>query len=1040
MIKRSLWLSVIALGLLAVGFLPGAAVSASPLSPTDTQETSNPLATVSVGPVHNGWQAHLELSAKPEALQVKLNGKRANHLFIPGKGTQDARLAPDDGLRYGRNVLEVIAVSKGRTYPTETVIFRVERRQPLASAGRDQAVRVYSPVRLDGRRTRNLSLRKQMSWRIVRAPEGSKAQLLNVQSLRTGFTPDVNGAYQIELTIRDRKTGAVGRDLTTVSVYPNYPPIGIGIETMAAQPDKPWGNWEIKIGTNCAPDILGCPPNTLETLNQVRSFPYLDGYPVQLLILDRKTLEVLNEPGQGQRHFKGNSGDVQNIINDIRGYSAGPVKPLVILTALPTDTLADFTPALQTIISTAAVPWVGFSQSGWSAVGIYQEVGARGPYGNLNTGGDDIGQANLKGYLQQSLYLSQTGSAYVGYNFVAGGYAAFNTAKSATPTTNEMLINGVTYEAAPLPGGCTGGFQLVVLDARTLQPSAAMPVNQTFSTNCGATDTSSQIEALASNLNTMVGSGEFSQLPLSVFLQSIGTPIAPCNDALLATAAAQLSVPIEQLGGVADAFNKSIEMGSCANPGTPGYAMAGSNMLLNDAPTGAQIGVYAPEASGSAPGMAGQPVFLEGLLQLNYLWRYAPVAGAAAKTLVGELPAAVYQPSVTWPHSTKPGEQDVLECISSALGLTYVSGSACYTPAFNNVRAAYCDPAYLNKRLSNASACASYIDYVNVMADLKREFNALGNVNPAITQYTNLYQDAGNKCGGFCIQSTVQEVVTTLTDTIGTSRLNLKVAGFWTGLVADAIKLAATLTTGVVGLGVVGALGSLAAPVMVAFDGSNDLGPIVNTTGNELAKDMSSSYYQVGQQFGTFGDILASDSGKLAIANTLLIDYNGGIGEKTLIANMQNAIQRYAYGRLLGAIYQGYGLIPDSQNPSNPGGGPSNYECSGGWSSQTPFQTDPGSKDLSYVDFTFRNGFPNLNPPVPTLPVYGAAPGGYGGAPFFLVIAYNDGGYMNHVVAPPGLMRPLFEANGLGEWPAWFFRHNFRQVGWHCSGENMAGQ
>ena len=102
----------------------------------------NPLDSVSVGPMNGSWQAQLELTADADELRGTLNGQRVTHLFKKTlKGTQVVRLAPDDGLRFGRNVLKVAAVYQHRIYPTQTVEFAVDRTRPLASAGRDRQVR-----------------------------------------------------------------------------------------------------------------------------------------------------------------------------------------------------------------------------------------------------------------------------------------------------------------------------------------------------------------------------------------------------------------------------------------------------------------------------------------------------------------------------------------------------------------------------------------------------------------------------------------------------------------------------------------------------------------------------------------------------------------------------------------------------------------------------------------------------------------------------------------------------------------------------------
>ena len=132
-----------------------------------------------------------------------------------------------------------------------------------------------------------------------------------------------------------------------------------------------------------------------------------------------------------------------------------------------------------------------------------------------------------------------------------------------------------------------------------------------------------------------------------------------------------------------------------------GYALAGGTSLLQDASKGGEVGIYALEASGAATestfeAPSDAPIFIDGVLKRNYLWRFTPVVGAAANTAVGDLPVLLYGTASSWPDNGITDTRalnDALSYISCHLGLIYDKSSRCYKPSFPNVRAEYCTDA-----------------------------------------------------------------------------------------------------------------------------------------------------------------------------------------------------------------------------------------------------------------------------------------------------------------------------------------------------------
>lgn len=1002
-------------------------------SPAVAKRGGSPVSCLVVHKVRDGWQASLSLTSEPDELRVTLNGTQANGLFRTGiLGSQTARLAPDDGLVHGRNVLTVVAVRDGVTYPRRPVIFYVAPWQILASAGPDGRSRAHAPISLDASASLGLSPRHRVNWRIIEAPQGSTATLSAPSTLSPIFTPDRNGVYLVELRVRDPATGRLGRDVTTVSARPNYPPIGVGIETIAPYD----GGYAIVIGTNCAAEVAGCPPD--EAPGQVQVYPYQSGYPVQLLILAREDLSLL-----WSSSYAGNGGDAVNVVTAIQNISsartkAGYSKPIVILSALdgPWEISTDFQSlSLPTILSKTNFQqynntWFNMvtNNPGWSAVGIAIDANTAGPAGYLNPQFPAWPQGNLTGYLQ----FDPTAGIY---NFVPGEYAAFNTAAGSSSASNTMEIDGTTFTSDDL-GSCLGGFHLVVLEASTLEPeqnpNPVIPPNQTFLTNCGSdtNDCSADpnngcaIDSLANTLNTAQERG------VLLFLQSIGTPIASSTQ-MQKLAAVALSPAIDALGGVGDAFNKSI-----SDPDSPSYALVGGGFLLSDAPIGTQQ-AFGLEASGAAG--ASQPAYLDGLLKRSQLWRFTPVAGGSWPTQAAVLPQIVYQAPVDWPYST-PEYQATMECISEAMAINGDYSAGCYQPANNNVRAAYCDPDIDWSELNSEaveSACGSKPSFTDVLDQLLVETGVQGQpgignlpqLHSTIVQYQTLYTSQQTD-SGIGLKKQVQDVLNALTAAPDPLNSALPVAGFWGTLITDSLDVVSAggelVEQEVPGLGLFAALGHLVSDFLVGDTGASQLGAIIDTTADEVATQLQNRYTNAANSLTSYQDIIRSDYGKLS-ASFALPQFNSTT-EASIIRYMQKGVQRFAYGRMLGASYNAYGLLPTDQNTPWPDSmvdpilSPDGYICQGELSESTPFSSGMDSLGQSWVNFTYQNWLPPMG-------IYG--PEVYpNDAPFLLVLGREEGD--SYSLPSDDTMTPVFDpvdGTGLGAWPTWFFRRNFDQVG-----------
>jgi hypothetical protein len=840
----------------------------------------------------------------------------------------------------------------------------------------------------------------------------------------------------------------------------NYPPIGAGVETIAEQPG---GGYAIVIGNNCTAEMLDCTTYT---------FPY-GSNPIQLAILDRTTLTPLCV-----ETFAGSAADAATATNAINSWSASN-EIVVILAALPTSNLNQIDVSWRGVIS-SIVPEPGtsyyngsliFNIGGWSAIGVPATSGAPGPVGQINTGrADTYGGlnpvGNLSGYLQK-----QPGSQ--SWIFTTGGFAAFNTSSSRTETSNTMRIGDTDYPSPPLTGtneatcqtgsdgSAPGGFHLVVLNAGTLSalpPSWGTP-SQTFGTNCGDPDTDIDgIDALATALGKALGyqggggsNGGAGSGGALVFLQSIGTPIVPTQFSQQQEEAARAISPlIEQLGGVADAFNKSWWFGGTAS-GSPGYALAGSTALLGDAPSGAQVGVYGSEASSAAPG-AKSPVLLDGLLKRNYLGRYEPVAAASvAGAAPALLPTTVYQPSQPWLYSgeTSTSIKGALTWFSNELGLEYDSASSCYEPAYPNVRFEYCDT---NPKAGSWDVLASNVmnetlfpfpgeaacncqedDWKNVRKQLSSEMTWVHYIQTGLTTGGLSLNDALTDSSSAAYID-LEATANTVLDAVDMANSSAAVVGFWVTLASNALKFAKNFASSDglgPALGIFSTIGPLAEN-LAALDSNTTLGQI-QTTAKELPSELSSRFIAATNQLGLFQSIIVSDYGKLQALGTATVFQGDPFTNDVLQQQILNGVKLFAYGRLLGSGYNGWGLLPDSNNPGYPSS-PAAYSCfdNDSFEEVNPFESnDDGSVDLNWNGFTYPN---LLSGPLAV----------YGGNPNLLALGSKRyDAYIHYSTIPTEVMEPVVAGSGaspsgLADWDVWFFRHNFTQSGFKCSDLNAS--
>ncbi|MDH3308011.1 MAG: PKD domain-containing protein, partial [Acidimicrobiia bacterium] len=113
---------------------------------------------------------------------------------------------------------------------TITITVNEVNLAPVADAGADQTVTVGTLVTLDGSGSNDADLPPQLltyAWSIVSAPDGSIASLADANAVAPSFTPDVDGAYLVELIVNDGLVDSVADSVTITAGAVDLPPTAV---------------------------------------------------------------------------------------------------------------------------------------------------------------------------------------------------------------------------------------------------------------------------------------------------------------------------------------------------------------------------------------------------------------------------------------------------------------------------------------------------------------------------------------------------------------------------------------------------------------------------------------------------------------------------------------------------------------------------------------------------------------------------------------------------------------------------------------------
>ncbi len=144
--------------------------------------------------------------------------------------------------RFGDYVLQLIVNDGFVNSPPDTVTIRTANRPPTAHAGPDQNVTTGALVTLDGSLSVDpdgQAITKQ--WAFTSVPPGSAAILAGATTNHPTFTPDVDGAYAVALTVTD-SLGLSATDSVSIVASSAPAPVVVTVAATDANASEPGAN------------------------------------------------------------------------------------------------------------------------------------------------------------------------------------------------------------------------------------------------------------------------------------------------------------------------------------------------------------------------------------------------------------------------------------------------------------------------------------------------------------------------------------------------------------------------------------------------------------------------------------------------------------------------------------------------------------------------------------------------------------------------------------------------------------------------------
>jgi hypothetical protein len=847
-------------------------------------------------------------------LRAWLNGHRLRAAALGSGSRRRLVLDGDEGLRFGRNRLSLLGFHEAGRFDLERRNLVVRRTRPIPAAGRDRRARLGHSVKFDARRSRatHPGRRLAFSWRIVRAPDGSKARIRGAHGARPRLRPDKVGTYRARLAVREV---AAGRRAASVAASRR----STATVTVAAVPDIPPGGVPITVINDASGDLrLGPPVNELITPR---------GPGVQLYVFDRSDLRFRSDLS---RAYAPDLDGMQSLAQDVSGLSAGE---LVSIAAPPgqgssfqvqdpaavgflNKALASIGAPSPVEGSVANPPPQGFSAVGVPGLPCCEATINPG----LSLAGRD-GVVRTNGALKGFLRPDSSGN----YTYVDGDYVPFDTvAPGTTPTEAVISVGGSSYSSGTLSPG-QGGFYVLALDAGTL----AKKSDGTWVVSGPGVD-STNLPNTLSEMHQVLQTYVDDPSTL-VFIQSVGTVDRDAADAGAVAEWNQVRDDQTALGGHGYYLN-AVDGDACDGCGS--YAFVGPA----NAPT--FLSQWAMTASPWATGSPGQ---LSGLLGRNPQSQFYPkIAGTQAAVDIG-LPEVASAEPVPWPQRDSD-HRDALACVASAMGLSMPIEDNYYSNA--NIQWGQLADTLKGMSADDCQEGVSAQAFEDVKDQLALEWLYVPTIQNGLIP--NLQSPLLADQGG--IQANFSDVVQAVQSAV-TPPDSASVDANGGQIAIDVLWIASYIPA------VGDAAGLLAGGMQLALDISNndDGSPIVTdfqTAVRSLADDVVNDYQAVYDQLGAIGDVLVSDWGRLSTAaRNADGDWSWDRGTDTPRARdaLTTATKKLSFETLFPVVYATYRF--GDQQVSEAG----NYVCyqypegSDPFEPFNPFENEPEGGNLVVV-------------------------------------------------------------------------------------------
>jgi hypothetical protein len=799
----------------------------------------------------------LELGSVPHRLRVRLNGRLVG-AALAGRILRTGTLGADDGLRFGRNRLEVLAWHRSGRWDAERRTIVVSDARPIPAAGRPRRIRAGKRIRLDARRSRPSRSGAPLAfrWRLAGPGARRRARLTGARSARPLLVTRRPGRVRVALTVTERGAGRRARaaqaavsDDASVVVVPDLPPMGIPLQAGGTTPPS------ITLGDQRF--VFGKFP--LDPDNPGR--PDFEGA-VHIVVIDRETLEVVDRRWLG---LQANGEEYQAAYQDVSTSPDAKERHLLWVAFGPPGCCGG---------PRGGIPNDGFSELLY--VGTRRSDGS--PLGFRNWGGTtrDFHTVGARPGAER-VWLQQDNRGL--FSVVPTNQVTIDSSSASTATENTIALSDrfgsppATYRSEIRPG--TSGFQLMAFDRFALDPcsncgEAGPAYPKAFAVNTGDLDADRVAQqALAADLRAALDAGAF------IVLQSIGAP-RPTTPAW-----ADIAQQLARIGASAHVFNT---LDGSRDPRPQAGHYGGSYAVAGCVPHGegsVLIGCVRPAESSYPLQRSNGSGTVTGLLTVGPDFRYdfelSDAGGYTDPAKSYGLAQVAYQdPGGPWPVGNTDIERAAMDYIAHALGRDRPKDGWCQQSS--DLRAAYCAdlswdaadiPAYPGdgKGFCKPEWGSCQDEWTRVVEQLKVEWQALNDLKlffDDLNKVLTYAQDASAQQPPVIADDIIKAIQREAAGEVDTSVSAL--ATFALESTSELLSLAEAEPAGAA----VGIMASAIAAMGELTHEQNDA-PAFDLTvrGDELAAELGSAYLDNLKQVAVLKKLITSDWQKLnAIEST----------------------------------------------------------------------------------------------------------------------------------------------------------------------------